>query len=100
VISAAVSAYYPGLAAAAPPPLRVEIVKRPGDSSGFIILLRRWIVERTFLWFGRTTSGKEHENLADTLAALITLACIQSPSDGLRERRLLSQALRPPEHRQ
>ena len=58
--------------------LRVEIVKRPDDSSGFIVLPRRWVVERTFSWFGRNRRlAKDYQNLADTLAAFITLACIQ-----------------------
>ena len=65
-------------AVAAQPPLRVEIVKRPDDSSGFIVLPRRWVVERTFSWFGRNRRlAKDYENLADALAAFITLACIQ-----------------------
>ena len=65
-------------AVAAQPPPRVEIVKRPDDSSGFIVLPRRWVVERTFSWFGRNRRlAKDYENLADTLAAFITLACIQ-----------------------
>ena len=65
-------------AVAAQPPLRVEIVKRPDGSSGFIVLPRRWVVERTFSWFGRNRRlDKDCENLADTLAAFITLACIQ-----------------------
>lgn len=56
----------------------MEIVKRPDDSSGFIVLPRRWVVERTFSWFGRNRRlAKDYENLADTLAAFITLACIQ-----------------------
>ena len=60
------------------PPLRVEIVKRPDDSSGFIVLPRRWVVERTFSWFGRNRRlAKDYENLADTLAAFISLACIR-----------------------
>jgi transposase len=37
--------------AAGQPPLRVEIVKRPDDSSGFVVVPRRWVVERTFSWF-------------------------------------------------
>jgi transposase len=62
---------------AAQPPLRVEI-KRPDDSSGFVVLPRRWVVERTFSWFGRNRRlAKDYENLANTLAAFITLACIQ-----------------------
>ena len=65
-------------AVAAQPPLRVEIVKRPDDSAGFIVLPRRWVVERTFSWFGRNRRlAKDYENLADALAAFITLACIQ-----------------------
>jgi transposase len=37
-----------------------------------------WVVERTFSWFGRNRRlAKDYENLADTLAAFITLACIQ-----------------------
>lgn len=65
-------------AVVAQPPLRVEIVRRPDDSSGFIVLPRRWVVERTFSWFGRNRRlAKDYENLADTLAAFITLACIQ-----------------------
>src|SRR3989442_10526084 len=33
--------------------LRVEIVKRSDDMKGFVVLPRRWVVERTFSWFGR-----------------------------------------------
>jgi transposase len=65
-------------AAAKQPPLRVEIVKRCDNVKGFLVLPRRWIVERTFSWFGRNRRlAKDYENLADTLAAFITLACIQ-----------------------
>ena len=65
-------------AVAAQPPLRVEIVKRPDARAGFIVLPRRWVVERTFSWFGRNRRlAKAYENLADALAAFITLACIQ-----------------------
>ena len=31
----------------------VEIVKRPREASGFVLLPRRWVVERSFAWFGR-----------------------------------------------
>jgi transposase len=48
------------------------------DISGFSVLPRRWVVERTFSWFGRNRRlAKDYENLADTLVAFITLACIQ-----------------------
>jgi transposase len=65
-------------AVAKQPTLRVEIVKRSDDMKGFVVLPRRWVVERTFSWFGRNRRlAKDYENLADTLAAFITLACIQ-----------------------
>lgn len=65
-------------AAAKAAPLRVQIVKRSDDMKGFVVLPRRWVVERTFSWFGRNRRlAKDYENLADTLAAFITLACIQ-----------------------
>ena len=35
------------------PPLRAEIVKRSDNMKGFVVLPRRWAVERTFSWFGR-----------------------------------------------
>ena len=58
--------------------LRLQIVKRTDDTKGFVVLPRRWVVERTFSWFGRNRRlAKDYENLADTLAAFVTLAAIQ-----------------------
>ena len=31
----------------------IEIVKRPNAAEGFVVLARRWVVERTFAWLGR-----------------------------------------------
>ena len=31
----------------------VEVVKRSDQATGFVILPKRWIVERTFAWLGR-----------------------------------------------
>ena len=60
------------------PRLRLEIVKRSDDIKGFVVLPRRWVVERTFSWFGRNRRlSKDFENLAKTLAAFVTLASIQ-----------------------
>ena len=60
------------------PVLRLEIVKRNDDLKRFVVLPRRWVVERTFSWFGRNRRiAKDYENLAETLAAFVTLACIQ-----------------------
>lgn len=58
--------------------LRLDIVKRSDNLKGFAILPRRWVVERTFSWFGRNRRiAKDYENLAQTLSAFVTLACIQ-----------------------
>ncbi len=60
------------------PRLRLEIVKRSDDIMGFLVLPRRWVVERTFSWFGRNRRlAKDFENLAETLATFVTLASIQ-----------------------
>lgn len=60
------------------PVLRLEIVKRSDDTKGFVVLPRRWVVERTFSWFGRNRRlAKDYENLVETLAAFVAFACIQ-----------------------
>jgi putative transposase len=58
--------------------LRLAIVKRSDDTRGFVVLPRRWVVERIFSWFGRNRRpAKDFENLAETLATFVTLASIQ-----------------------
>jgi transposase len=65
-------------AVAKQPDLRLEIVKRSDDMKGFDVLPRRWVVERTFSWFGRNRRlAKDFENLAETLAAFLAIASIQ-----------------------
>jgi transposase len=57
------------------PVLRIEIVKRSDNPSGFVVLPRRWVVERTFSWVGRTRRlVKDFENLAETLVTFVTIA--------------------------
>src|SRR5262249_59943322 len=57
------------------PRLRMEIVKRSDDRKGFVVLPHRWVVERTFSWFGRNRRlAKDFENLAETLGAFVALA--------------------------
>jgi transposase len=33
--------------------LSIEIVKRPGGAKGFVVLPKRWIVERSIAWLNR-----------------------------------------------
>jgi putative transposase len=65
----------PGGAAAAA--VTVEIVKRPEETAGFIVLPKRWIVERTFGWFGRYRRlAKEYEATCESSEDLIYGAMI------------------------
>jgi len=60
------------------PALRIEIVKRTDDLRGFVVQPRRWVVERSFSWFGRNRRlAKDFENLAETIVAFVALAAIQ-----------------------
>ena len=60
------------------PSLRIEIIKRSDAIKGFAVLPRRWVIERTFSWFGRNRRlAKDWENLATTLQAFVALAAIQ-----------------------
>jgi transposase len=56
----------------------MEIVKRSDEVKGFVVLPRRWVVERTFSWFGRNRRlAKDFENLAETLATFVPALQIQ-----------------------
>ena len=56
---------------------RLEIVTR-SDSTGFVPLPKRWIVERTFAWLGRCRRlAKDFENLAVNAFAFLCLAMIR-----------------------
>ena len=53
----------------------LEIVKRTDDMMGFVVLPKRWIVERTFAWFGRYRRlSKDYETLTESSEAVIYLA--------------------------
>jgi putative transposase len=57
---------------------RLEIVSRPDGSKGFVLLARRWVVERTFAWLGRYRRlSKDYERRNDTSEAMVKLASIQ-----------------------
>lgn len=56
----------------------LEIVKRCDDLTGFHVLPRRWVVERTFGWLGRYRRlSKDYEYLTDTSETMIHIAMIQ-----------------------
>lgn len=41
------------IATASPGTWRLEVVRRPPGATGFVLLPKRWVVERTFAWLGR-----------------------------------------------
>jgi len=62
-------------AAAAAHGIQVEVVKLPGAKHGFVLLPRRWEVERSFAWasrFRRLT--RDYERLTETVKGLHFLA--------------------------
>jgi putative transposase len=56
----------------------VEIVKRSDDAEGFVVLPRRWVVERTFGWLYRFRRlSKDYEVLPETSEASIYAAMVR-----------------------
>jgi len=50
----------------------LDIVKRPEGAKGFVLLPRRWVVERTFGWFNRYRAlSKDYEVLPRNSAAVV-----------------------------
>jgi putative transposase len=55
----------------------LEIVRRPEGTKGFVLLPRRWVVERTFAWLGRYRRlSKDYEQLPQSSESMILLAMI------------------------
>jgi len=55
--------------------IRVEVVKRTDDLAGFVVLPRRWVVERTNGWLGKfRILSKEYERTTESSRADVLLA--------------------------
>jgi putative transposase len=58
-------------------PWRLEIVRRPQDAKGFVLLPKRWVVERSFAWLGRTRRlSKDYERRNDSSECMIRMSSI------------------------
>ncbi|MEM4380464.1 MAG: transposase, partial [Thermoplasmatales archaeon] len=56
----------------------VEVVLRPQQTKGFVVLKKRWVVERTFGWLmGCRRLVRDYERLPETSETLIYLAMIR-----------------------
>ena len=59
--------------------IELAVVKLPEAKRGFVLLPRRWVVERNFAWAARFRRlARDYERLAATLAALhfVAFACL------------------------
>jgi putative transposase len=55
----------------------LQIVRRNEDQKGFVLLPRRWVVERTFGWLGRYRRlSKDYEFLTQSSEAMVYAAMI------------------------
>lgn len=55
--------------------IRLEVIKLPEAKKGFVLLPRRWVVERSFAWAARFRRlARDYERLPETLAGLHFLA--------------------------
>jgi transposase len=58
--------------------MQIEIVKRSDTAKGFVVLPRRWVVERTFAWLNRCRRlAKDFENRTRNALAFLKLASIR-----------------------
>jgi transposase len=58
--------------------VNVEIVKRSDQAKGFVVLPKRWVVERTFAWLNRCRRlAKDWECLNRKARAYVLLASIR-----------------------
>jgi transposase len=57
--------------------IKLEVVKLPEAKRGFVLLPRRWVVERSFGWISRFRRlARDYERLPETLAGLHYLAFV------------------------
>jgi len=67
-------------AAAAAHGIRLEVVKLPEAKRGFVLLPKRWVVERSFAWKSRFRRlARDYERRLDVLAGLhlVAFACLE-----------------------
>jgi putative transposase len=55
----------------------IEVKEKPDGQKGFVLLKRRWVVERTFAWLGRyRRNSKDYERNTASSAATIKISAI------------------------
>jgi transposase len=68
--------------------LALTVVKRNADASGFVVLPRRWVVERTFGWLMRSRRlARDYETRTDTSEVMVLWSMTMVMSRRLAKRR-------------
>ena len=71
--------------------VNVEIVKRSDHAKGFVVLPKRWVVERTFAWLGRCRRlAKDWENLNRKGARIPASRVDQAHAEKAMQSRMIS----------
>ena len=56
---------------------RLEIVRRPDGVKGFVLIPKRWVVERTFAWLGRCRRhSRDCERRTDSSESMLRISSI------------------------
>ncbi len=55
----------------------LEVIKRPKGARGFVLLPKRWVVERTFSWLGRRRRlSRDYEHRTESSEAMVQITSI------------------------
>ena len=69
-------------------PYELEVVKRPAGAKGFVLLHKRWVVERTNAWNGRSRRlSKDYERRTDSSESMVKVNSIRMLLNRLAPRR-------------
>ncbi|MGW1162620.1 transposase [Streptomyces sp. NPDC002519] len=78
--------------------VRVEVVRRSDGQRGFVVLARRWVVERTLSWLSRSRRlNRDHERRPDHHQQIVWVGSHDQavPAPGPRRSALAGEASRP-----
>ena len=65
------------IATESPGTWRLEVVRRPEGSKGFVLLPKRWVVEQTLAWLGRCRRhSKDYERRTDSSESMIRISAM------------------------
>ena len=58
---------------------RLELLERPKDAKGFVFISKRWVVERSFAWWGRyRRQSRDYERSTKSSESMIKVAAIHN----------------------